>query len=809
MEGFEKLGVFYLGKEYDLKNKKLSPSYILYDSKDLVTHAVCVGMTGSGKTGLCLGLIEEAAMDGIPAILIDPKGDLANLLLAFPQLRPEDFQPWVNPDEANQKGMSITEYAKLQAEFWRKGLADWDQNGERIQKMKETTDFRIYTPGSNAGLPVSILSSFRVPPSAVMDDDELLRDRISTTATSLLGLIGIKVDPMQSREHILLSNILEASWKAGKSVDLASLISMVQNPPIQKIGVLDLNTFYPSKDRFGLMMALNNLLASPGFRSWLEGEPLEIGRLLYSPQGKPRIAIFSIAHLGDSERMFFTSLLLNQLLGWMRTQSGTNSLRAIFYMDEIFGYLPPVENPPSKLPMLTLLKQARAFGLGLVLATQNPVDLDYKALSNTGTWFIGRLQTERDKNRLLEGLEGAAASTGSSFNRSQMDKILAGLGNRVFLMNNTHDDEPVIMQTRWLMSYLRGPLIRDQIKILMDPFRSKGASSSAGSESNPVPLFDLKTSKNDFPVTPPEIESYFIPAEKSPSGTLIFQAGLLGVAKIRFADPKIKIDSTGNRIFLTPIRDRAIPVDWTESTQLTLNPNTLLREKPQNAQFSELPNAATHKNNYDKWSRDFIDWLSSSQEITFYKSDSSGLVSMPGESEGDFRIRVGQVGREGRDSRLDKLRIKYSPKLAALQERIRKAEAAVNREKSQSTAAGLQTAVSVGATLLGALTGRKLFSSSNLSRASSVARGVSRTVDQSADVKRAEENLKVLQTQMDSLNAEFLAEQASMGVSPGNSSEVFEKRTIKPKRTDISIQLVTLIWAPYQTSQDGSTPLFS
>ncbi|MFT3891544.1 MAG: DUF87 domain-containing protein [Anaerolineales bacterium] len=476
MDDYEKLGSFYLGRVYDLDAQKAKDELLLYNSKDLTTHAVCVGMTGSGKTGLCMALIEEAAIDGVPAILIDPKGDLANLLLTFPQLQGQDFLPWINQDDARQKGMTEEDYANKQAETWKNGLASWLQSGERIQRLRDAVDLRIYTPGSSAGIPVSILKSFAAPAPAIRDDNDLLRERISTTATSLLGLVGIEADPVQSREHILLSTILDNTWRQGVDMDLAALIQQVQKPPVNKIGVLDLESFYPEKERFGLVMALNNLLASPGFNAWLNGVPLDIGQLLYTPSGKPRVAIFSIAHLSDPERMFFVSLLMNQVLSWMRGQSGTTSLRALVYMDEIFGYLPPLGNPPSKLPMLTLLKQARAFGVGMVLATQNPVDLDYKALSNIGTWFIGRLQTERDKERLLDGLESAAA--GAQFNRSQIEKILSSLGNRVFLMNNTHEDAPELMQTRWVMSYLRGPLTRDQIKVLMDPLRSNVSSSS-------------------------------------------------------------------------------------------------------------------------------------------------------------------------------------------------------------------------------------------------------------------------------------------------------------------------------------------
>ncbi|MDQ3473385.1 MAG: type IV secretory system conjugative DNA transfer family protein, partial [Acidobacteriota bacterium] len=357
MQEFEKLGAFYLGRPYDLKTKEPKDGLLLYDSKDLVTHAVCVGMSGSGKTGLCIALIEEAAIDGIPAIVIDPKGDLANLLLTFPELRPEDFAPWINEDDAQKKGLSATDYATQQAAFWEKGLAEWGQDRARIKRLRDAADFRVYTPGSNAGIPVSVLKSFAAPPQAIREDNELMRERVNTTATSLLGLLGIDADPIKSREHILLSNILNHAWASGNDLDIAALIQQIQTPPQTRIGVMDLDSFFPAKERFELAMALNNLLAAPAFSSWMEGEPLDVQQILYGPGGKPRVAIFSIAHLSDAERMFFVSLLLNQTLGWMRTQSGTTSLRAILYMDEIFGYFPPVANPPSKLPLLTLLKQ--------------------------------------------------------------------------------------------------------------------------------------------------------------------------------------------------------------------------------------------------------------------------------------------------------------------------------------------------------------------------------------------------------------------------------------------------------------------
>jgi hypothetical protein len=351
MQDFEKLGAFYLGRPHNLNTKRPGEGLVLYDSKDLVTHAVCVGMTGSGKTGLCIALLEEAAIDGVPAIVIDPKGDLANLMLTFPDLKPEDFLPWVNAEDASKKELSTEQYAEQQAQFWKNGLAEWGQDGARIKKLREAAEFAIYTPGSNAGIPVSILKSFAAPPEVIRDDEELMRERVSTTVTSVLGLLSIEADPIRSREHILLSTILSKAWTAGTDLDIGALIQQIQTPPVTRVGVMDLESFFPAKDRFELAMALNNLLAAPGFSAWMDGEPLDIQQILYTRAGKPRIAIFSIAHLNDSERMFFVSLLLNQVLGWMRTQSGTTSLRALLYMDEIFGYFPPVANPPSKLPL--------------------------------------------------------------------------------------------------------------------------------------------------------------------------------------------------------------------------------------------------------------------------------------------------------------------------------------------------------------------------------------------------------------------------------------------------------------------------
>ena len=464
-QDFEKLGVFYLGKVVDPAKGGTTDELVLYPSKDLTTHAVCVGMTGSGKTGLGITLLEEAAIDKIPSIVIDPKGDLSNLLLTFPAVSPDEFLPWIDEGEAERKGMEREAYAESVAKLWKEGLAKWGEGAERIQKLRSSVEMAVYTPASKAGIPLSILSSFAAPSKELMLDPVALQDRIKSITSGILGLLGIEADPIKSREHILISSIIDQAWQKGINLDLAALIQQVQKPPFDKIGALDVDTFFPPKERMGLSISLNNLLASPGFKAWMEGEPLDIKQMLYTKEAKPKLSIISIAHLSDSERMFFVTLLLNEILSWMRSQPGTSSLRAVLYMEEIFGFFPPTAMPPSKIPMLTLLKQARAFGLGIVLATQNPVDLDYKGLSNCGTWFIGKLQTDRDKSRVIEGLK--TASNGE-IDSAGLDKMLASTGNRTFILRSIHEKNPILFQTRWTLSYLRGPLTLAQIDSLKD-----------------------------------------------------------------------------------------------------------------------------------------------------------------------------------------------------------------------------------------------------------------------------------------------------------------------------------------------------
>ena len=830
MENFEKLGVFYLGRPYDLTAGKSKEGYLLYDSKDLTTHGVCVGMTGSGKTGLCIDLLEEAAMDGIPAIVIDPKGDMSNLLLSFPDLQPADFRPWINEDDARKKDLSPDDFAAGQAELWQKGLASWGQDGERIRQMRNNAEFVIYTPGSTAGIPISILRSFAKPPPAILDDDELLREQVSGTAASLLGLIGLDADPIKSRDHILLSTIILNRWQHGSDLDLAALISLIQEPPVTQVGVMTLDSFYPAKDRFALALQFNNLLASPGFATWLSGDPLDIDQILHTPSGKPKISIFSIAHLGDAERMFFVSLMLNQILAWTRTQTGTSSLRAILYMDEIYGYFPPVANPPTKGPLLTLLKQARAFGLGIMLTTQNPVDLDYKGLANAGTWFIGRLQTERDKMRVLEGLEGASATQGVAFDRSKMEQILAGLGNRIFLMHNVHDDQPTLFETRWTMSYLRGPLTRSQIQQLSDaestaktaaaqaPAQEQAATSAtapaavtAPSTKKPAlspipPTAPVPVPGSTVPVLPQDIRQFFMPVRTRTdnANSLVYKPMALGTAQIGFRNEKANVQQTSESTFITEIKDQVFPVDWDQAIVLDMPVTDLENWPVDGARFTPLPPVAAETKSYATWSNELKNWLYQTQQLTLLQSPALKMTAQLDESERDFRIRLAQAARETRDEEVGQLRQKYAAKIQALEEKIRKSEQAVEREKEQAKQQQMQTAISVGATILSSFLGKKRVSASSLGRATTAVRGASRAMKEAGDVDRSRETVDVYKADLAELEQAFKNETDDLATRLDAANQELVPLNIRPNKQDILVKALVLAWLPYLEKPDGT-----
>lgn len=816
MTDFETLGAFYLGKRFDIASRKRSDDFVLYDSKDLTTHAVIIGMTGSGKTGLGITVIEEALIDKIPVIAIDPKGDLGNLALQFPNLAAADFKPWVDPQQAANAALDFDAFAAQQATMWRDGLAQWGEDGARIQRLHDAADVAIYTPGSTAGRPISIVQAFSAPPQAVRDDSESFRDRIDATATSVLSLLGIDADPISSREHILLANLLSAAWTDGRDLDLAGMIAGIQSPPFTTIGVMPLDSVFPPKDRLTLAMKLNNLLAAPGFQTWMQGEPLSTANLLYSNTGKPRCSVVSIAHLSDEERMFFMTMLLADVLAWIRTQPGTGSLRAILYIDELFGYMPPVANPSSKVLLLTLLKQARAFGLGIVLATQNPVDLDYKGLANTGTWFIGRMQTERDKARVMEGLEGA--STGAAFDRDAMDKTIAGLGKRVFLLHSVHEPAPITFETRWTMSYLAGPMTREQIKAvtaqrgaLAAPVPNTPRVSTAGvavaapaasALADSVASTDVSTARR--PVLSTDIPQYFIPPLGNPEG-LRYDPAILGIADISYSNAKYSITEQRRVGILTTLDEGPIAMDWGSGERIDIDPGTLERDPRDGATFTDVPKVATNAKSYPTWNKALQKWLVVNETITISRSPSTGDVSTPDESERDFRIRLQNSHRESRDAAVEALRAKYAPKLAALQERKRKAEAAVEREKSQASQAKVGAMISVGSAVLGAIFGRGKISATTISKVGTAARAGGRAMQQSGDVSRAGDTVEALDAQYQELEAALQGEIDALATTFDAQTEEVEAITIKAKLGDVSIPLLALAWAPYTRDASGGS----
>lgn len=834
-EDFEKLGVFYLGKEYDTKERATTSDLVLYDSKQLTTHAVCVGMTGSGKTGLCIDLLEEAAIDGIPVIAVDPKGDIGNILLNFPKLRGEDFLPWIDADEATRQGMDREAFAEKTAQTWKDGLAKWGQDGARIQRLMDAADMAIYTPGSSAGLPLTVLRSFTAPPAAVLDQAETYRDRITSAVSGLLALLGVESDPMGGREHILLSNLLDHAWRQGRDLDLTDLIHDIQQPPFDKVGVIGLETFYPAKERFALAMRLNNLMASPGFAAWMEGDPLDVGGLLYTPEGKPRISVLSIAHLGEAERMFFVTILLNEVLSWVRSQPGTSSLRAILYMDEIYGYFPPTANPPTKKPMLTLLKQARAFGVGVVLATQNPVDLDYKGLSNCGTWFLGRLQTKRDKDRVLEGLEGASAAAGASFDREAMDKTLSSLGKRVFLLNNVHEDHPIVFESRWALSYLRGPLNRDQVQALMAP--KKAAKVAAPAKKDPAaattpakpavvhddeaeepeevdaapapksrairtPAPTTPASPGRRPVVPPDVPEFFVVGPAA-GGTPAYRPTLLGVARLHYVDRKSGVDYWETLAVQRPVGEEVSADVWEGGKHLTGRIPVLDKSPQPGATFGELPEEMTRAKSYAEWTKALKNYLYRERRLTIWSCPDLKAFGRPEETARDFRARLAQAARERRDVEVEKLRADFGPRRVALEKKLSAAHEALEKEQEKASKSSWDAAVSFGTSVFGALTGRKTWTKTNVTKVGTAARAATKAMRERGQMGGAQEKLDDLEREYVDLETAFQSELEHIKTTRSPELLQLVPLELTPRKADVTIDQVVLAWTSGPVAGDG------
>lgn len=847
---------FYLGRLVDSKTSKPTTTPVEYDPADLTTHAVVTGMTGSGKTGLCISLLEEAALQGVPAIIIDPKGDLTNLLLHFPELAPQDFQPWIEPEMARRAGKTMEQAADEAATAWRAGLKEWGIGPDRLQALKNAAQFAIFTPGSDAGIPVSVLSSLAAPDLDWETNRESLREQISSTVTALLGLVGLNdLDPIRSREHILLSNIFEFHWSEGNDLDLTELILQTQTPPFANLGAFPVDTFFPAKDRMELAMSLNNILAAPAFETWREGQSLDIKSLLYTEDGRPRHSIFYLAHLSDGERMFFVTLLLSAVETWMRTQSGSTSLRALLYMDEIYGYLPPTAVPPSKGPLLRMLKQARAFGLGLLLATQNPVDIDYKALSNTGTWFIGKLQTERDKNRLLDGLESAAGG----IPRAEMDKLISSLGKRVFVMHNVHEKMPVLMQTRWVMNFLAGPLTRNQI-----PALNELANAGASLQMPPVPASASRTVSKPQPsveslqpvsvpsaisnqqtaYTPPlpaqqpssavrrpsaataadgsltkpplpaGIREYYLPQNFSlpeafqsagramPSQAMIqgvmYRPSLLAAAQVRILDRKYGVDSETTRAALVNSLDRRGIVRWDEFAYAGPPLDKVETMPVAGARFGTVDSPLNDTKLMTALQKDFTDWAFRNSSVVARANVALKVYGGPDVSQAEFMTACSEQARAGCDAEISKKTAAIEKKIKSLEDKLFREERELQQDQADLQNRNIETGLSGAEAVAGMLGfGRKKSLSTSVSKFR-MAQNAKEDVRESEEtITQLKKDLAFLERQREETASEI---KDRWGRVVNESTEV----TIKPKKTDVYVNIFGVAWMPYYIIQSGN-----
>ena len=778
---YEKLKLFYIGKEKI--DGQITP--LVYQNKDLLTHAAIIGMTGSGKTGLGVTLLEEAAIDAIPSIIIDPKGDMTNLLLNFPELNPSDFEPWLDDSEVSNSGGTKEELAIKVSNSYKEGIQRDFQDLSRVKKLKDSADFTIYTPGSSAGVQVSILSSFKAPTIEILEDMELFSNIINSTVHSILSLIDNKSDET-SKESILLASIFTSYFKEQKDLTLEELITLIVTPPFSKIGVFDLETFFPQSDRLKFALKINTIIASPSFSSWLEGESLDISKMLYSQSGKAKVNIFSIAHLNDSQRMFFVTILLNQILAWMRRQEGTTSLKALLYMDEIFGYFPPQANPPSKQPMLTLLKQARSFGIGVILSTQNPVDIDYKGLSNIGTWFIGRLQTKQDIEKVIDGLSSASEK---GLNKQELSLALGTLAKRNFIMKNINEENIKTFETRWALSYLKGPLSKDAIKKLMENKKNNSPKNleEKKSEVN-EPFIDVSKGKSK-PVIVSSIKEKY--SYSSQNNAYYMQGYLLFSCSVHYLYTLKNVDLKENINFKIYLDEKATEINFDEKEDVLIY--SFDEKEKTNSFYYELPSFIQNEKELKLLERDFADYVYRNFKLTLYKNDTLKISSKQYESLDDFKIRIQDRLNEQIDEKIENLKQKFEKENTLLEQKISKLFEKLKKEEQDSISATTNSIISIGTSILGAFFG-KSSKTAIISKVATSSRGVSRALKERSDIKSVQSEIDALQSLQDGLEEKLKIEIEKINDEFNISKYTIEEFFIKPKRTDIYDIKIELLW---------------
>ncbi|MFW2332271.1 helicase HerA-like domain-containing protein [Ilumatobacter sp.] len=795
------MGELFLGGDVDPATHERTGDEIRIDTDKFTTHGVIVGMTGSGKTGLGVVLLEEVLTAGLPTLIIDPKGDLTNLCLTFPSLSADEFRPWIDEAQADAAGVTADEFAQQQSELWTKGLLGWGFTTQNVANLRNSTDFTIYTPGSKSGVPVNIVGSLQVPDD--MEDAEIVGDEIEGYVSGLLGLVGIEADPLSSREHILLSNLINHSWSEGRALDLPTLVGLVGNPPIRKLGVFELDQFFPPDDRMKLAMQLNGLLASPAFAAWAEGPPLDIQSMLYASDGTPRCAIVTTAHLSDEERQFVTSLMLSKLVTWMRRQSGTTDLRAMLYMDEVAGYLPPTANPPTKKPIMTLMKQARAFGVGVVLSTQNPVDIDYKALSNAGTWMIGRLSTERDKARLLEGLTSAAGSV----DIGEVDDTISGLGKREFVLRVPGKDGTSVFTTRWAMSYLRGPMTRDQISDLMDTQRDAAATAAETTAAAPASgtsapaadeLGDDETTvmpevTDSVPVRWIDVAAPWLPDAGGDSRGRRLQP--IVVARVQLRYDETKADLVHDEEFECVIDSLGDTVDASRAISVDYDDRDLRDEAPEGAVYVMTDAKLTNKTFFTGIERDLKDHLYRNRSLEIPANRELKLYGRPGETPEEFRARCERAAEDAADAEIAELRDKYEAKVTKLRGQIAAAEDRVDVLEEEASSKRNSELLSTAGSILGGLLGGKS-KSGMLGKLGTAAGRRGRTRASGERVEAAENKVERLEDQLADVEADLAEEVTELDQRWTEVAGAIEAIEVPLEKTDISVAQLVLAWMP-------------
>jgi hypothetical protein len=754
-EIYEKMGLFYLGKERD--------TLALYKSKDLTTHAMLIGMTGSGKTGLGITLLEEAAIDNIPSIVIDPKGDMGNLALAFKNLSQEEFAPWVEGSKDPQ----------VVADMWTDGLSSSFQDKARVQKFAKV-EKTIYTPGSSAGIGVNILGSFEVPPQEILEDSDTLASLINASVSSLLALLGIKADPITSKEHLLLANIFYHCYLKGESLTLEKLIGYIASPPFEKIGIMSLKKIYNQAQRMKLAIALNGVISSVSFSSWIEGEALDIQNMLYDDEGNAKIAIFSIAHLNDSQRMFFVTILLNAYISWMRRQSGSSTLKNILYMDEIYGFFPPSKNPPSKEPMLLLLKQARAFGTGIILSTQNPVDLDYKGVANIGTWFIGKLQTQQDINKVLDPLAAK-----SDLSKEEIAHKLATLKGRHFFMKNVHLDKTVVFSTRWVLSYLKGPMTKDDIKRLM---QHKKKNSQKGIERKRETYSFEEEPKQ---ILSEDIKEYFL--DTNINAETPFYPSFYAEASVRFYNQKRAIDEIKESHLKLELNERQTKLDWEDAHEESVEFFTT--KVRSDAKFAKLPSMITETKNLRSFEKSLSNYLYTSQKLELFICKKLKIESKLGQNKRDFLVEIKNTLKELRNEKVQKIEDRFQTKIDKLENKLIRLQMRLEKEEADVSSKKTDTFINIGIAVVGAIFGKK-----SLSSTSSALKKAKGMIKEHNDVSNVEKMIEKRHQDIEELYIKLQNEIQNVEKQFDIHNYAITSFFITPRRSDVIIKEIAILW---------------